>query len=409
MKVAKKILIIDDSALMRRVISDIINESNDYEVVAIAKDGLEGFDRIVSNPNLYSAIILDINMPKMNGLELLQKLQKNHIEQTVIVVSTVAKDGARETIKALEYGAFDFVTKPENYMDTKGEDFKKRIHEMLDVATNTKASLERTGLLNNASSQRPSRQSAFAPRNTISAASSSVRKTTGMSAVSNEAIQALRRRNEMSEVKALKVNASEFAGIKRGQSKLVALACSTGGPKSLQQVIPMLPKNLDAGIVLVQHMPVGFTASLAQRLNEMSEVEVKEAVDGDIINKGHVYIAPGGKHIRVARSGQSYIIKLSDEPAIDGLRPCANVMYESLCDSNFDEITCVVLTGMGADGTNGIKKLSSSSRKIHVIAQDEDTCIVYGMPKSLAQTGLVDEVVPLGKIAETITKNVGVS
>lgn len=131
-------MIIDDSALMRRVISDIINESNDYEVVAIAKDGLEGFDRIVSNPNLYSAIILDINMPKMNGLELLQKLQKNHIEQTVIVVSTVAKDGARETIKALEYGAFDFVTKPENYMDTKGEDFKKRIHEMLDVATNTK-------------------------------------------------------------------------------------------------------------------------------------------------------------------------------------------------------------------------------------------------------------------------------
>lgn len=409
MKVAKKILIIDDSALMRRVISDIINESNDYEVVAIAKDGLEGFDRIVSNPNLYSAIILDINMPKMNGLELLQKLQKNHIEQTVIVVSTVAKDGARETIKALEYGAFDFVTKPENYMDTKGEDFKKRIHEMLDVATNTKASLERTGLLNNASSQRPSRQSAFAPRNTISAASSSVRKTTGMSAVSNEAIQALRRRSEMSEVKALKVNASEFAGIKRGQSKLVALACSTGGPKSLQQVIPMLPKNLDAGIVLVQHMPVGFTASLAQRLNEMSEVEVKEAVDGDIINKGHVYIAPGGKHIRVARSGQSYIIKLSDEPAIDGLRPCANVMYESLCDSNFDEITCVVLTGMGADGTNGIKKLSLSSRNIHVIAQDEDTCIVYGMPKALAQTGLVDEVVPLGKIAETITKNVGVS
>ena len=108
---AKKILVIDDSALMRRVISDIINEGNEYEVAAIAKDGLEGFDLIVSNPNLYSAIILDINMPKMNGLELLQKLQKNHIEQTVIVVSTVAKEGAKETIQALEYGAFDFVTK----------------------------------------------------------------------------------------------------------------------------------------------------------------------------------------------------------------------------------------------------------------------------------------------------------
>ena len=111
---AKKILVIDDSALMRRVISDIINEGNEYEVAAIAKDGVQGFDLIVSNPNLYSAVILDINMPKMNGLELLKELQKNHIEQTVIVVSTVAKEGAKETIQALEYGAFDFVTKPEN-------------------------------------------------------------------------------------------------------------------------------------------------------------------------------------------------------------------------------------------------------------------------------------------------------
>ena len=134
---AKKILIIDDSALMRRVISDIIKQSDDYEVAAIAKDGLEGFDLIVSNPDMYSAIILDINMPKMNGLELLEKLQKNRIEQTVIVVSTVAKEGAKETIRALELGAFDFVTKPENYIETKGEAFKTRIHEMLDVATNS--------------------------------------------------------------------------------------------------------------------------------------------------------------------------------------------------------------------------------------------------------------------------------
>ena len=132
---AKKILVIDDSALMRRVISDIINSGGDYEVAAIARDGVEGFDLIVSNPHLYSAIILDINMPKMNGLELLEKLQKNRIEQTVIVVSTVAKEGAKETIKALELGAFDFVTKPENYLETKGETFKNNIHKMLDLAT----------------------------------------------------------------------------------------------------------------------------------------------------------------------------------------------------------------------------------------------------------------------------------
>ena len=368
---AKKILIIDDSALMRRVISDIINSSNDYEVAAVAKDGVEGFDLIVSNPTMYSAIILDINMPKMNGLELLEKLQKNRIEQTVIVVSTVAKEGAKETIRALELGAFDFVTKPENYLETKGEKFKKRIHEMLDIAT---AHRPKSGLTSS-----------------ISSSTHTVRQHTEVSAPPK------------------RVEAEHFSGIKTGRKKLVALCCSTGGPKSLQQVIPMLPANLDAPVVLVQHMPAGFTLSLANRLNEMSMVEVKEAQDGDILKKATVYIAPGGKHTRVVKKGSEYCISLSTEPAIDGLRPCANVMYESLETCNYDEITCVVLTGMGADGTNGIKGLAARRKKLHVISQDEDTCVVYGMPKAIAQTGLVDEVVPLGHVAEAITKNVGVS
>ena len=135
----------------------------------------------------------------------------------------------------------------------------------------------------------------------------------------------------------------------------------------------------------------------------------KEAQEGDILKNGAVYIAPGGKHMRVMKKGTDYCIKLSDEPAIDGLRPCANVMYESLENCQYDEITCVVLTGMGADGTKGIQGLAAHHKKLHVIAQDADTCVVYGMPKAIAQTGLVDEVVPLGSVAETITKNVGVS
>lgn len=395
---AKKILVIDDSALMRRVISDIINEGNDYEVAAIAKDGLEGFDMIVSNPNLYSAIILDINMPKMNGLELLQKLQKNHIEQTVIVVSTVAKEGAKETIQALEYGAFDFVTKPENYFETKGNDFKRRIHDMLNIATSSRASVERTKPAVSRITQSGSKLSS-----SLTSRLSSDKKA------SNDAISALRKRNEVYDTLPPKVNPAKFTNIKSGTRKIVALACSTGGPKSLQQVIPMLPKNLDAGVVLVQHMPAGFTASLATRLNEISDINVKEGADGDVIQKGWVYIAPGGKHIKVVKKAAEYVIKLNDEPPIDGLRPCANVMYKSLVQCNYDEITCVVLTGMGADGTEGIKALSAGKKKIHVIAQDEESCVVYGMPKAIAQTGLVDEVVPLNKIAETITKNVGVS
>lgn len=161
-KYVEKILIIDDSALMRRVISDIIKSGNEYEVAAIAKDGLEGYEYIRQNPTLYSAVILDINMPKMNGLQLLQKLQREHIEQTVIVVSTVAKEGARETIQALEYGAFDFVTKPENYLETKSESFRKRIHEMLNVATSTKKTLERVSA-SSVSRAVPSGSSRFTP------------------------------------------------------------------------------------------------------------------------------------------------------------------------------------------------------------------------------------------------------
>ena len=394
---AKKILVIDDSALMRRVISDIINESNEYEVAAIAKDGLEGLDMIVSNPYEYSAVILDINMPKLNGLELLQRLQKDHIEQTVIVVSTVAREGAKETIQALEYGAFDFVTKPENYLETKSVEFKNRIFEMLNVATNSKASIRRTSMSKTIA---PVKKDLKSGRTLTSVTARTERtRSTGITPAPVRTVV---------HTPAKKVDGSMFTSVKTGK-KIVALACSTGGPKSLQQVIPMLPAKLDAGVVLVQHMPAGFTASLAARLNEMSDINVKEGADGDVIQKGWVYIAPGGKHIEVVKKASEYVIKLNDEPPIDGLRPCANVMYKSLVQCNYDEITCVVLTGMGADGTEGIKTLSASHKKIHVIAQDEDSCVVYGMPKAIAQTGLVDEVVPLNKIAETITKNVGVS
>ena len=161
-------------------------------------------------------------------------------------------------------------------------------------------------------------------------------------------------------------------------------------------------------MVLVQHMPAGFTKSMADRLNEVSEIAVKEAEDGDKLEKGHIYVAPGGRHMEVVKCPDgSHKIALNDMPAIGGLRPCANITYDSLSKSGFDEIVCVVLTGMGADGTNGILSLGHH-KPIHVISQSADTCVVYGMPKSIEEAGVVDEVVPLEKVAETITKNVGV-
>lgn len=351
----KNILIIDDSALMRRVMSDIIESDGRFVVKDYARDGLEGLELIIKNRFQYDAVIMDVNMPKMNGLEVLEELQNRNIAMKIVMVSTLVREGAVETITALERGAFDFVTKPESYIEVVGEKFKNKLITTLALATGIKE-----------------------PERTES--SQVVQKN-----ISN----ILRRRGTSG-------------------SKLVVIACSTGGPKSLKEVIPMLPKDLDAPVLLVQHMPKGFTNSLAARLNELSRISVKEAEEGDILQKGMVYLAPGGSHMKVVhnKSGD-YCVKLTDEPPRDGLRPCANITYESLCKSSYSRIICVIMTGMGSDGTKGISQLCKTN-DVYVISQDEETSVVYGMPRTIAETGLSDEVVPLNKIAETITKNVGV-
>lgn len=353
----RKFLIIDDSALMRRVISDIIKMNSEYEVLDTAVDGVDGLDKLVAHPGYYDLVILDINMPKMNGLEMLEMLQKNHMHEAVVVVSTVAIEGAKETLRALELGALDFVKKPENFYEVKGDGFKNKILKVIEMVTGS--DFNRV-------------QVAAMPTHTDVRVHVPVKR------------------------------------VKPGTNKIVAIACSTGGPKSLQQVIPYLPENLDAGVVLVQHMPKGFTASLAMRLNSLSKAVVKEAEDGEVIEKGHVYIAPGGMHITVAQSGKNHVIRYSDQPPVDGLRPCANIMFESLSNTDYDDITCVVLTGMGADGTKGIQSLVDTGRRVHVIAQDAESCIVYGMPRAIAEAGLANEIQPLNKISESIIKNVGV-
>lgn len=349
----KNILVVDDSALMRRVICDIINSDSNFQATDFCRDGLEAYEKLKTTT--YEGVVLDVNMPRMDGLQLLEQLQKDGIKANIIMVSTLTTKDADVTILAMERGAIDFVTKPNNIIEAKGEDFKNRLLSVLNAVLATK-SYVRAPKLN-------------------------VKPTAGTS---------------LNRLRAT------------GKNKLVALACSTGGPKALQSVIPLLPKNLDAPMVLVQHMPAGFTKSMAVRLDEISEITVKEAEEGDKLEKGHVYIAPGGKHMEVAKNPDgSHRIVLNDMPAIGGLKPCANITYDSLTSSGYDEIVCVVLTGMGADGTNGILSLGHH-KAIHVIAQNAETCVVYGMPKMIAEAGVVDEVVPLEDVAKTITKNVGV-
>ena len=211
--------------------------------------------------------------------------------------------------------------------------------------------------------------------------------------------------------------------VKSTGSKAVAIASSTGGPKALQSLIPFLPAELDAPVFIVQHMPAGFTEALSIRLDQLSGLSVKEAAEGDTAEKGHAYLARGGRHMEIRKKAGKHpncfnndiqrkkagkeTLHYMDEPPREGVRPCANYMYESLMDSNYDEIICVVLTGMGADGTEGIRHLKEK-KKVTVIAQDEETCTVYGMPKSVVQAQLADKILPLTQIAGEITKNVGV-
>ena len=376
----KNILVVDDSALMRRVICDIINSDSNFQAKDTCKDGLEAYERLKTTT--YDGVVLDVNMPRMDGLQLLKKLQEDNIKANVIMVSTLTTKDAEVTILALERGAIDFVTKPTAIAEAKGEDFKKKVLEVLNAVLN-------------------SRQFTRPVRTTTSAAkpARTARTTDAGGSALKPGVQDTVKPSVAANFTRLKAT---------GKNKLVALACSTGGPKALQSVIPFLPKDLDAPMVLVQHMPAGFTKSMADRLNEVSPIAVKEAEDGDKLEKGHIYVAPGGKHMEVVKcTDGSHKISLNNMPAIGGLRPCANITYDSLSKSGFDEIVCVVLTGMGADGTNGILSLGHH-KPIHVISQSAETCIVYGMPKAIEESGVVDEVVPLEKVAETIVKNVGV-
>ena len=391
----KKILIVDDSALMRRVFCDIINSDDRFEVVNTATDGAEGFKFICQKE--FDAVVLDVYMPKMTGLQLLEEMQKSRVSARILMASTTTGEGARETLDALSLGAIDFIKKPENVADARLDSFSKRFLDLLYVVAT--APMPRFGGAVAASKAGGDRPHTFTKRfdvNIHTTAEKIASARTGTAAAAPTPATA-------AAGGGIKLRKVEHKGTKR----VVAIASSTGGPRALQDVIPLLPANLPVPVLLVQHMPQGFTASLADRLNEISKVTVSEAVEGDMLTPGHVYIAPGGKHMKVEKRGSSHFIKYSDEPTREGVKPCANYMFESLANCDYDEVICVVMTGMGADGTAGIKNLDLK-KQTYIIAQDQDTSTVYGMPKAIAMTGLVSEVVPLREIAGQITKNVGV-
>lgn len=348
------VLVVDDSAFMRKVVTDILESAGDIKVTGTAKDGHEAIEKVrLLNPDV---ITLDVEMPSMDGLSCLKELQKI-TRAPVIMLSSLTSTGAQSTIEALEAGAIDFVTKPTGLFEISGEHKRKEIIEKVRVA-------KRAGKTGISDKTGPVRREKAAAGGNI-------------------------QRNSKLET-------------------IVAIGTSTGGPKALQEVIPYIPADVPAALLVVQHMPPGFTKTLAERLNTLSGLLVKEAEDGEIIQPGFVYIAPGDYHMLLSKGKNEVLsIKLTKDPAVGGHRPAVNVMMNSIAESGFGSVIGVIMTGMGTDGSEGVANIKKHNKGI-IISQDEKSCVVYGMPKAAIKTGVVDEVVPLKQIADVIVKNVGV-
>lgn len=354
---SKKILVVDDSALMRRIFCDIIKTEQRFQVADTAANGREALKLL--RENTYDLILLDLAMPVMSGISFMKEMNRLGNTTKIVVVSGLAGQGADIVLEALSLGAVDFVKKPKGILDVKGEKFCNLLIRILSDV-----------LLPDESRQDFNKDRKMPKTHVAGAAAKTASKGSGKT--------------------------------------LVAIASSTGGPKALQEVLSGLPGDLDAPVLVVQHMPAGFTATLAERLDNICALHVQEAAENMPVCKGNIYIARGGTHMTAAYTGGSDRIAFLEKPPREGVKPCANYMYESLKDCSYERIVCVVLTGMGADGTQGITNLKMH-KELYVIAQSEESCAVYGMPRCVVAAGLANEVVPLEKVAGAIIKNVGVS
>jgi two-component system chemotaxis response regulator CheB len=358
-----RVLVVDDTIVFRKAVSDVLAEIPGIEVVGVAHNGKIAMAKIKSlKPDL---ITLDIEMPEMNGIEVLQQLQKEAPNVSAIMVSTLTSEGGKMTMKALALGAYDFLLKPNT---TNINDSKRELHTML------------TPLIK-----------VFQSGRTAVGARTKTR-TTGITKVACSPRRPVSRRPAVTK--------------RRGKSEIITIGISTGGPNALAIMMPMLPGDIGVPILIVQHMPPVFTKSLADSLNKKCGLTVKEGEDGEPIKANIAYIAPGGKQMKLVASsdGMNRLIKLTNDPPENSCRPSADYLFRSVADYYVDRTTAVIMTGMGNDGTKGLEILTNKGSII--IGQDKSSCVVYGMPKVPAEKGLVDIVVPLDKIAAEIIKTV---
>ncbi|SMP47395.1 protein-glutamate methylesterase/protein-glutamine glutaminase [Anoxynatronum buryatiense] len=384
-----RVLVVDDSAFMRKVINDILHSDPLIQVIAHARNGKEAMGIIAQDKP--DVITLDIEMPVMDGLETLEAVMKE-CPVPVIMLSSLTEEGSPETIRALELGAVDFIQKPTlSFMITSGQ-FRNDLIAKIKESISYRVQVTPTHV--------PTRMKREMEVQVKEHPKSAKKERIEDSYTRLEAKEMI----EKPPVRGMKMTTVEESSL--SIKRLVAIAVSTGGPKALQSVIPFLPQNLSLPVLVVQHMPPGFTKSLAERLNQLSQVTVKEAEQSEIIQPGTVYIAPGDYHLTVKPSRHRLHVELTREDPVGGHRPAADRMFDSLAESSVEEVICVVMTGMGADGTKGIKNLKCVT-KTYVLAQDEQSCVVYGMPKSAVVAGVVDQVVSLERITDAITNRIG--
>jgi two-component system chemotaxis response regulator CheB len=338
----RRVVVTDDSAFMRKIIATALERAG-FEVVASGRDGDEALD--LCRRHKPDAMTLDLAMPGKDGIAVLKELRRERLEIPVVVVSAFSPQHGARAVDALAQGAFELVSKP-----AAGESLDSFVSELG----------EKVQLATDARKHARPRVAPIAPPPAGRAA---------------------------------RVN---------GDRRVVLIACSTGGPRALGQLVPKLPETVGQGVVIVQHMPPGFTGSLAARLDGASKLHVREAGDDAAVERGTALLAPGGSHLRLSTDGTA---RLSDSPAIGGLRPRADLTIEDAAKIYGKRLLLVVLTGMGKDGLEGAKVVKQHGGR--VIVEAESSCTVYGMPRAISQAGLADAELDLSQIADAVTAEAG--
>lgn len=370
------VLIVDDSALMRNLVGRIVENTPGLTIADKAMNGQFALEKIPRcNPDI---IVLDIEMPVMNGIEFLKEKQKRNIDIPVIVLSSIAKEGARVTMECLALGASDFVTKPSGSDSPDIARVAARLTQLLVGYGSKYASKKR---------QKPV---------LIPEPQPYIPKQPEVKSAAERPIQQFSR----PVMQPVKVSGPIQAVRESGKIEIIVIGISTGGPNALREVFAKIDPNLEQPILVVQHMPAGFTEEFANSLNQICPLEVKEAAEGDVVKKGRVLIAPGNKHIKVEKKPLATIIHLSDDDLRNGHRPSADVLFESVAAQFQNKALGVIMTGMGRDGAMQLAEMRKQGA--YTLGQDEASSIVYGMPKVAFEIGAVQKQVSLKDMAQEI-------